>query len=170
MGYKRTTKFIEKENHYECYTKSGCLFLISKCDYEKVSKYSWCESKTKRIVANVHGKVVYLWRYLLDNPDGVVDHINGNNKDNRRENLRITDIKGNGRNNISNNKFGCNGIKLTKYNRYYARITVDYKEIYLGTFKTLEEAISARIKAKKKYFGEYAPTARYNLSNFQLSI
>lgn len=38
-----------------------------------------------------------------------------------------------------------------KHNCYQARITVDYKEIYLGNFKTLAEAISARKEAEIKY-------------------
>lgn len=48
------------------------------------------------------------------------------------------------------NPNGFRGIRK-KRNVYQARITVEYKEIYLGTFKTLEEAIIARKEAEKKY-------------------
>lgn len=48
------------------------------------------------------------------------------------------------------NPHGFRGIRK-KYNCYQARITVNYKERYLGTFKTLEEAIEARKKAELKY-------------------
>lgn len=48
------------------------------------------------------------------------------------------------------NANGFRGIRK-KYHTYQARITVDYKEIYLGSFKTLEEAINARKEAEKKY-------------------
>lgn len=48
------------------------------------------------------------------------------------------------------NPYGFRGIRK-KHNVYQARITIDYKEIYLGTFKTLQEAIRARKEAEKKY-------------------
>ena len=48
------------------------------------------------------------------------------------------------------NKNGFRGIRK-KCNVYQARITVNYKEIYLGTFRTLQEAINARKEAEKKY-------------------
>lgn len=48
------------------------------------------------------------------------------------------------------NKNGFRGIRK-KYNRYQARITVDYKEIYLGTFKNIKDAIEARKNAEKKF-------------------
>lgn len=48
------------------------------------------------------------------------------------------------------NKLGFNGIRK-KYHTYQARITVNYKEIYLGNFKTLEQAIKARKDAEAKY-------------------
>ena len=90
-----------------------------------------------------------------------MDHINGNNRDNRRVNLRITTPNGNAKNNVSKNKYGVNGIRKTPHSKYQARITVDYKYIHIGTFETLDEAIFARKQAEKKYFGEYAPTSRY---------
>lgn len=48
------------------------------------------------------------------------------------------------------NPNGFRGIRK-KYHGYQARIIVDYKEIYLGTFKTLKEAIEARKEAEKHY-------------------
>ena len=48
------------------------------------------------------------------------------------------------------NGLGFKGIRK-KYNSYQARITVNYKEIYLGNFKTLDEAIRARKKAEAEY-------------------
>lgn len=142
-------------------TKGGVEFLIDKEDYEKVKKYSWVLSKTNRLVANISGKVVYLHRFILGIDKGIIDHINGNNRDNRRENLRVTDCKGNSQNKISNNKFRVNGIRKTKQGTYQARITVNYKYLHIGTYKTIEEAIEARKNAEQKYFGEFAPTKRY---------
>lgn len=156
-----TNKFVDCGDYIKGITAKGVEYLIDKSDFEKVSKYSWCVGCGGRLVANISYKVVYMHRYILDFPDGIVDHINGNNKDNRRANLRITNCNGNARNSISKNKYGVNGIRLTKAGRYNARITVNYKMIHLGNFETLEEAIEARIDAEKKYYGEYAPYKRY---------
>lgn len=48
------------------------------------------------------------------------------------------------------NSTGHKGIRK-KHNCYQARITVDYKEIYLGNYKTIDEAITARKAAEVKY-------------------
>lgn len=48
------------------------------------------------------------------------------------------------------NKLGYAGLRK-KGNTYQARITVDYKEIYIGAFRTIEDAIKARKEAEKKY-------------------
>lgn len=52
--------------------------------------------------------------------------------------------------NKTTTKGALRGTKKNR-NRYTARITVDCKEIYLGNFKTLAEAISARKEAEKQY-------------------
>jgi hypothetical protein len=36
---------------------------------------------------------------------------------------------------------------------------VNYRQILLGSFKTLEEAIEARLRAEREFFGEFAPSA-----------
>lgn len=38
--------------------------------------------------------------------------------------------------------------------KYRAYITVDRKQIHLGTFKKLEDAVKARKNAEKHYFSE----------------
>lgn len=50
------------------------------------------------------------------------------------------------------NKTGVKGVSLISNGKYIARIVVNYKEIHLGTFETLEEAKQARINAEKRFF------------------
>lgn len=38
---------------------------------------------------------------------------------------------------------------------------VNRKEIYLGTFENLEDAVSCRLKAEKKYFGKFTRKIEY---------
>ena len=57
-----------------------------------------------------------------------------------------------------NNKTGYLGISITPYGKYRARIMVDRKEIRLGNYDNLEDAINARREAELKYFGKYSPS------------
>ena len=160
-------KSVYKNTYYDCgdtveiLLGKGDTAIIDKEDAERVLQYSWCIGCKNRVVANVNNRVVYLHRFILGDVAGVIDHINGWNRDNRRCNLRVTTPQGNARNKISKNKYGVNGIRKTPKCKYQARITVDYKYIHIGTYETLEEAVAARKDAEKRYFGEYAPTGRY---------
>lgn len=89
----------------------------------------------------------------------LIDHINGNGLDNRRENLRLATSsqnqanKGKGRNNTTGRK-GVFWNKNTK--KWYSQITVNRKIIFIGLFNTLDEAYEAYCKKAKELFGEYA--------------
>jgi hypothetical protein len=50
---------------------------------------------------------------------------------------------------------GVAKVKRKTCIRYETYIDVDKKRHYLGTFKTIEEAIAARKAAEKKYWGEH---------------
>ena len=55
----------------------------------------------------------------------------------------------------SNNTSGKTGVSYNKKNsNYVAYIKVDYKQIYLGSFQSKEDAVKARKAAELKYFGE----------------
>jgi len=150
-------------NKYEMkvITKKGEEILIDIEDFEKVKRYSWCISKTGYPVANINGKVTKLHRYLLGvkNPKIIVDHINRNALDNRKSNLRLCTALENSRNTTvsKNSNTGYLGISLTPQGKYRARIMVNRKEIRLGNYSKIEDAIKARKQAEKKYFKEFAP-------------
>ena len=56
----------------------------------------------------------------------------------------------------SNNTSGYTGVLWDKAkNKWMARIKVNYKQIFLGYYDTLEEAIKVREQAEIRYFGEY---------------
>lgn len=92
---------------------------------------------------------------MKENVSEVVDHINRNKLDNRKENLRYTTIVVNAQNRSlqSNNKSGHVGVYKVK-NHWVAWIGAYCKRIYLGSFKTKEEAIKAREEAEKIYHSE----------------
>jgi len=82
-----------------------------------------------------------------------IDHINGIRSDNRIGNLRVANRQQNMQNERKarvNNKSGFLGVHEIN-GVYRARICVDGKEVFLGQFKTPEEASSKYLEAKRKY-------------------
>lgn len=145
-------------------TNKGQKIYIDTEDFEKCKKYTWCVSKTGYAVANIKGKVTKMHRYILDerNPKKIIDHINRNKLDNRKENLRYCTQKENSRNTSKskNNRTGFIGISFTcgKGKKYRVRIMVDGKEINLGRYNDIDEAIKARKEGELKYFKEFSPS------------
>lgn len=106
---------------------------------------------------------VYLHRYLTKAPVGtVVDHINGDGLDNRRENLRLVSVVENIRNRGGaqrNSKSGVRGIYWHKQRgKWCAAIRHFGKNISLGLFNDLESAQKARQSAEEKL---WSPADRY---------
>lgn len=100
------------------------------------------------------------WLYFYGEwPKSHIDHINGNRSDNRISNLRLASQSQNRQNSKTpkNNTSGYKGVSCdTRHGTWRARIFVNNKDKYLGTFKTKEQASEAYIDAAKKYHGEFA--------------
>ena len=112
--------------------------------------YSIIEINRKRYKAH---RIAWLLTYGSW-PEDKIDHINGNKKDNRLENLRDVSLIENARNKkiYKNNTSGTLGVSFDKRGQnYLARIMVNGKSKHLGYFKNKEEAIAARAAANIKY-------------------
>lgn len=99
------------------------------------------------------------WLYVTgENLDTFLDHINGNPSDNRFSNLRkATTFQNSANQGIrSDNKSGHKGIcwnkKLCKWG---SSIQYNHKQIHLGVFLTIEEAINSYEEMATRLFGEY---------------
>lgn len=100
-------------------------------------------------------RIIWLWYYgELLTPEVDIDHKNHRRTDNRILNLGKVSRQQNLKNRSisSKNSTGFHGIWWDKdRNKYQVKICHSYKQIFLGRFSTLEEAIDARKKAEIKY-------------------
>lgn len=140
-----------------------------KVDNEDVSDlllFRWSRLNTKEnayayttIVVEGKQKSILMHKFILNYfGDLDVDHKNGDKFDNRKSNLRICTHQNNGTNRklSKNNKSKYKGVSWYKRDSTWeVKIMVNYKDIFLGRYKNLEEAIKVRIEAEEKYFGEF---------------
>lgn len=133
--------------------------IIDSDEIHKVEGKSWWISNLGYITHYVPDETnLLLHRQIMDAPKNkVVDHIDHNLLDNRKINLRICLKRENcwNRKASKRNKTGVNGVYLGKDGKYRVSITVNYKKNYLGTYRTIEEAIAVRKEAEVKYYGEF---------------
>lgn len=101
--------------------------------------------------------MIYLYEYRYD----IVDHKNRNTLDNRKQNLRNATKSQNCQNHNlrTDSTTGISGVNWhKKSNKWQVRINdKNNKRISLGIYSDFNEAVKVRLKAEKKYYGEYAP-------------
>lgn len=148
---------LESESYGIGYTKKGEKFYFDKEDYDKIKDYNWYIN-LGYVVSHSSKKEIRMHRLLMPT-DKLVDHINHNKADNRKCNLRPVTIAQNGynRKKSSHNTSGVNGVGYDNYyKKWRAYIGLNGKDIKLGFFKNIDDAVKARKEAEEKYFGEYS--------------
>ncbi len=89
-------------------------------------------------------RLAWLWVYS-EWPPADVDHINRDRLDNRINNLRSTTRSVNCHNVAARSASGLKGVSAaSKGATWHARIMINRKQIYLGSYATSEEAAAAR--------------------------
>lgn len=150
--------------------------IVDPADFYNLSEYPWWLAKRRdsffRVIrlsneGNSY-RIIAMHRQIMQtelnanrsmlNASLVIDHINHNNLDNRRANLRVVTIAQNNRNRRSSG--GVSKYKGVTYHRenklFIARITINRKRLFLGCFHNDIEAARAYDAAAKKYHGQYA--------------
>ena len=151
-------------------SNTGNRAIIDIEDVPKIEQYKWYESTYDGyVVAVINGKNIKLHNFIIGKHEKeMIDHKDRNKFNNRKENLRHASRIETSRNKgkQSNNTSGVVGVSWHKqHEKWYAYINVNKKRIPLGLFDDLEEAKNIRIKAEKKYFGEYRSDANETNSN-----
>lgn len=87
-----------------------------------------------------------------------VDHINHNQLDNRKSNLRITTQSQNARNRRGPNKNNTSGYRNVTYidGMWHIQMYVNGKNIYFGKYADVHEAGKAAKQIREKIYGEFA--------------
>jgi hypothetical protein len=134
-------------------TSQGDEFWVDTADVERVVGYAW---QTDRTGPNVY--VARRWRegtviksqklhrlLLCPPPDRVVDHIDGDGRNNRRSNLRVCTQAENhaNLNPAFRSSTGFAGVYRRGEGRFVARIRRDGRLVTLGTFEDAEDASRA---------------------------
>ncbi len=146
------------------------LFKISKTDYPMIMDYKWYLNSNGypytfgkgSINFGKRGKTLhkFLFRKQRIEKGYVIDHINRNKLDNRRENLRIITQKENSynrtKNSNSNNTY--KGVKLDKktLGTYKAIVTKDNIKYEIKDIPDEESAAKIYDMMAEELFGEYA--------------
>lgn len=159
---KRVNTYFDHGDYTEIYDENGRSFVVDSGDMAKISGHYWSvrKSKPNYVFAFCNNAKLSLHRFLLNAGDeDIVDHINHDETDNRKSNLRLCSTQENTRNKSLpiNNKSGIIGVCQEANGHWRSYITIDDKnyKFYNGTDR--EEAIRRRLYAESVYFGSFAP-------------
>lgn len=134
--------------------------------YDYLAQWNWLaqwNESTKSFYAVRHVRVPYrmaisMHRVVAQTPDDMeCDHRNHNTLDNTDENLRnVTHSQSMmNRKIFKNNELGIAGVHKRASGKYIARLYFEKKFVLDKSFEKLEDAISARLEAEIKYFGQF---------------
>jgi hypothetical protein len=140
----------------------GRVVLLSPEDIDRVAAHHWHGVPARNTVyaryQDSSKKVTLMHRLILDaGPGQIVDHINGDGLDNRRENLRLVTAAQNNHNRRPQGALPFKGVYKAKgRTRYRASMTIGDRRLNLGSYSTAEEAARAYDAAAVSAFGEFA--------------
>lgn len=162
----------------------GLFALVDAADAERVNGFTWHATSKKKHPgvhyahhttrigsgAGARKGSMAMHRFIMGCEPGdgkVVDHRNGNPLDNRRENLRVTDARGNATNVTRSKQQKRGGYKGVSWHtgagKWQASICAGAlrpngkrKQIYLGIFDDPVDAAKAYDAAALQHFGEFA--------------
>jgi hypothetical protein len=127
-------------------------------------QHNWTGLASKHITyakASIGGKQVLLHRFVAERMglslDGVIDHINGDALDCRRENLQACTHQQNimKQRHQATARSPYKGVMQFR-DKWRSRITINGKTLHLGLFVTAIEAAHAYNEKAKELFGDFA--------------
>lgn len=149
------------------YLRGGLVAAIDEQDIERVQKQKWRAlpkqggegfyAVSHQFGAGGQNRHLYLHRFILNaKPGQIVDHINGDGLDNRRDNLRFATPSQNVVNRAHNNSNGYKGVVSNGSGKFYAETYKNNKKFRGGLFHTREEAARDYDRLAREHHGEFA--------------
>lgn len=158
--------------------KNGTVTQIDDEDMDLVSPHGWCSSHQRRVnrtATYIIGRIKFdgvkksigLHRFIIQHHAGrlltreeIIDHINGDTLDNRKQNLRIVTHSQNKANTARRSGKGLpKGVTHSRYGKIrkdgLPRYIASFGGKHLGTFLTPEAASAAYVKAAEAKWGDY---------------
>ncbi|MGL5331143.1 MAG: HNH endonuclease [Peptostreptococcaceae bacterium] len=142
-------------------TSEDRCFTIDSSIKSHIEKYCWYIGKDGYWRAKAENRYIILHQFIAktifgdyDKSKFVPDHLDRNKSNNTSANLQLKTRHENSKNRSINvnNTSGATGVSWDKNkNEWTAYIKVNYKLIYLGSFKSFKEACSVRKDAETKY-------------------
>ena len=169
---QRNTDTCKEYNNYDISTKrygvglthnTNQEFYFDLEDYDKIKDICWIEFVNKDGYHSLTGwdpntKRMIKMHWIIFG--GECDHADRNPLNNQKNNLRdaTNSQQCMNRNKQKNNTSGFIGVGWNKtVNKWVAYVNSNGKRIHLGSFDNKNEAITVRLQAEAKYYGEFAP-------------
>lgn len=176
---KDNNKYLDRGSHHEVMVNnSDLVYKVDNEFVEWMKKYTWYsegdkESNQRYLVSGVkdekgvqsiiryHVEIMRseLETYDLEGSQPIVDHIDGDETNNLKRNMRVVTQSENNMNKKvqKNNTTGFVGVEWKKSSGMWnSSLTVRGKAIHLGSYYYLRNALRVRIEAEKKHFGEHS--------------
>lgn len=142
------------QNYNDIFTyKNGKLYWkIKPSSRVNIGDEAGCDNGKGYITIGYKGKslkahrVVYIMHYGEIKESDIVDHKNGNRKNNKIKNLRLCNSRENSQNRKCHRKGNLPGVTKRK-NKYIAQVRIDGIKKYLGSFDSPIDAHNAYLSA-----------------------
>lgn len=133
-------------------THQGYELQLDDEDYTRVAEHKWWRTNKGHFNSWINNQPITLGRFIL-NYDGplVVCHLDGDTKKNTKLNLAVKTVFENAQQ-LRTNKTGYPGVSFHRMTgKYQVFSSLNGKQVYIGLFKTPEEANTQRINWLKKH-------------------
>jgi hypothetical protein len=159
---------VRPQSHFP--TKKGWHYFNKMFAGQIAGHEGWCGGQPNSIRVRIYRlgssrgylahRIAFALMGVVIPPGFEVDHQNGNPFDNSWTNLRLATVSQNAQNKrrqiVRLHNETPKGVDKLKTGKFQARIRKDGQYIYLGLFKTAEEAHAAYCNAANEMFGEFA--------------
>lgn len=162
---KQPPHSVEKDDEGLYFVSKERKIRFDEEDLDVVTACLWTVDSLGYCCGTYKGENIRLHRAIMRKYHDIqgieIDHKNGDLNDYRKSNLRLATHAENMKNTTLQRKGARKhkGVSLTRNGTWQADITCDGKVIYIGIYKTFEEACEARDKAELELFGEFSRLA-----------